>query len=99
MAFNVKPPRATLTGISPLQINIIRYKGYTEAVMGLHKLGFIDPNPHPLLHPNGPDITWRQFMCSVVGKPHDILVENLKDALLDRLGGKTENLQVRVGKE
>jgi len=74
----------------------LRYKGYTEAVIGLQKLGFIDPSPHPLLHPHGPDITWRQFMCSVVGKPQDIIVENLKDALLDRLGGKMENLQVVV---
>ena len=63
-------------------------------MVGLQKLGFIDPSPHPLLHPHGPDITWREFMCSVVGKPQDIIVENLKDALLDRLGGKMENLQV-----
>jgi alpha-aminoadipic semialdehyde synthase len=32
----------------------------------------------------------------IVGKPQDIIVENLKDALLDRLGGKMENLQVVV---
>lgn len=30
-------------------------------IQGLQLLGLIDPNPHPALHPNGPDITWVRY--------------------------------------
>jgi len=33
-------------------------KGFSEAMKGLLKLGVIDPNSHPWLHPDGPAITW-----------------------------------------
>ena len=36
----------------------LRFSGYANSIKGLQKLGLIDPNPHPLLHPNGPDISW-----------------------------------------
>lgn len=36
----------------------LRFKGFTDTVQSLQYLGLIDPNPHPILHPNGPDITW-----------------------------------------
>lgn len=36
----------------------LRFKGFSDTVLGLQLLGLIDPNPHPILHPNGPDITW-----------------------------------------
>lgn len=72
----------------------LRYEGYTNAILGLQQLGFIDPNPHPLLHPQGPDMSWKEFLCTIVGKPQDIIVENLKDAVLDRLGGRIDRLKV-----
>ena len=36
----------------------LRFRGYSDTVQGLQLLGLIDPNTHPSLHPNGPDITW-----------------------------------------
>lgn len=36
----------------------LRFKGFSDTVLGLQLLGLIDPNPDPILHPNGPDITW-----------------------------------------
>ena len=36
----------------------IRYSGYSEHVLGLISMGLISPEPHPCLHPGGPDITW-----------------------------------------
>ena len=36
----------------------LRFKGFTDTIQGLQFLGLIDPNPNPILHPNGPDITW-----------------------------------------
>lgn len=36
----------------------LRFKGFADTVQALQYLGLIDPNPHPILHPNGPEITW-----------------------------------------
>lgn len=36
----------------------LRFKGFCNTIRSLQYLGLIDPNPHPCLHPNGPDITW-----------------------------------------
>lgn len=36
----------------------LRFKGYSDTIQGMQLLGLIDPNPDPILHPNGPDITW-----------------------------------------
>lgn len=36
----------------------LRFKGYSDTVLSLQLLGLVDPNPHPILHPSGPDITW-----------------------------------------
>lgn len=43
----------------------LRFKGFSDTILGLQLLGLIDPDPHPSLHPNGPDITWvRHFKIS-----------------------------------
>lgn len=36
----------------------LRFRGFSDTILGLQLLGLIDPNQHPILHPNGPDITW-----------------------------------------
>lgn len=36
----------------------IRYKGFAECIKSLQLLGLIDPEPHPMLHSHGPDVTW-----------------------------------------
>ena len=36
----------------------LRYKGYADCLIGLIKLGMLQPTPHPALHPDGPDLTW-----------------------------------------
>lgn len=36
----------------------IRYTGFADCVKSMQLLGLIDPEPHPMLHPNGPDVTW-----------------------------------------
>lgn len=43
---------------STLLRGTIRYRGFSETVRAMQLLGLIDPEPHPLLHPSGPDITW-----------------------------------------
>lgn len=36
----------------------IRYRGFSECIEAIQTLGLIDAEPHPMLHPNGPEITW-----------------------------------------
>lgn len=39
----------------------IRYKGFSECIQALQLLGLIDTEPHPMLHPHGPEVTWVIF--------------------------------------
>lgn len=36
----------------------LRFKGFSECIKSMQFLGLIDTEPHPMLHPNGPDVTW-----------------------------------------
>ncbi len=66
----------------------LRYCGFANMMKGIIKLGLIDPNPHPALHPKGPDISWRQFMCSLLGQvDSNIFYDNLKNLVLRELHG------------
>ncbi|XP_052756127.1 alpha-aminoadipic semialdehyde synthase, mitochondrial isoform X1 [Galleria mellonella] len=65
----------------------IRYKGFAETIKAMQLFGFIDPNPHPSLHPEGPNITWRQFACELLGlMDQSIFYENLRTRLAERIG-------------
>jgi alpha-aminoadipic semialdehyde synthase len=65
----------------------IRYKGFTECIKTMQLLGLIDTEPHPMLHPSGPDVTWRQLIINLLGLiDEDIFYENLKMKLSDRVG-------------
>nr|SVE70256.1 EOG090X0141 [Daphnia similis]SVE70880.1 EOG090X0141 [Daphnia similis]SVE71511.1 EOG090X0141 [Daphnia similis]SVE72144.1 EOG090X0141 [Daphnia similis] len=65
----------------------IRYSGYSDHVLGLIQLGLISQEPHPCLHVGGPDITWRQFMCNLLGITDcNIFYDNLKNQLFERTG-------------
>ncbi|XP_008202921.1 alpha-aminoadipic semialdehyde synthase, mitochondrial isoform X2 [Nasonia vitripennis] len=67
----------------------LRFRGYSDTIQGLQLLGLIDPNAHPILHPNGPDITWRSVVCNLLGLANDdIFYENLKQKLAERLGSE-----------
>lgn len=65
----------------------IRYQGFSECMKELQFLGLIDPEQNPLLHPNGPELTWRQLITNLLGMADsDMFFENLKQKLADRLG-------------
>ncbi|XP_071549344.1 alpha-aminoadipic semialdehyde synthase, mitochondrial isoform X2 [Panulirus ornatus] len=64
----------------------LRFKGFSEIVKGLQKLGLIDPEPHPMLHRGGPDITWKQLVCSLLGQmDSNIFDDNLKALVMERV--------------
>lgn len=65
----------------------LRYKGYSSIVKGLYALGLLSENPHPSLHPKGPEITWKQFLCSLLGQQDQVmLTPNLKNLIYDVVG-------------
>ncbi|XP_005100303.1 alpha-aminoadipic semialdehyde synthase, mitochondrial [Aplysia californica] len=63
----------------------IRYKGFTEAAKSLISLGLFDTTPDSQLHPNGPDITWKAYICGKFGKSEDILQDSLVDLVFDQV--------------
>merc|ERR1712029_1324953 len=63
----------------------LRYKGYTDSIRGLVKLGLLNSSPDPVLHEKGPDLTWRQYMCHVCSQSTNMFYDNIKEILFDRL--------------
>ncbi|GAU93379.1 hypothetical protein RvY_05331 [Ramazzottius varieornatus] len=70
----------------------LRYKGYADCLIGLMNLGMLQPTSHPALHPDGPELTWRQLTAALLNQNPDNLVENLKKVVLDKMGSQ-ERLQ------
>ncbi|XP_064486765.1 alpha-aminoadipic semialdehyde synthase, mitochondrial-like isoform X2 [Ornithodoros turicata] len=64
----------------------LRYKGFTTAMKGLLEMGLLSDEPHPSLHPKGPEITWRQFLCTLMGQQDDILASNAKNLVHEKVG-------------
>ncbi|EAT33010.1 AAEL014734-PA [Aedes aegypti] len=76
-----------LAGVHTLIRGTIRYKGFSDSIKPMQLLGLIDPNPHPMLHPHGPEITWRQLIINFLGlQDADMFYENLKHRLAERVG-------------
>lgn len=65
----------------------LRYKGFSDCAKTIQLLGLIDTQPHPMLHPSGPEVTWRQLIINLLGlTDEDIFYENLKMKLAERVG-------------
>lgn len=82
---------AQLYGLGPQVHTVLRgtlrYKGFSDCAKTMQLLGLIDTQPHPMLHPSGPDVTWRQLIINLLGlTDEDIFYENLKMKLSDRVG-------------
>lgn len=55
--------------------------------MQLQFLGLLDKEDHPSLHIQGPEITWRKFICDLLGfEDSNIFYENLKNRIVERTG-------------
>lgn len=65
----------------------IRYSGYVQAMIQLQLLGLLDKEDHPSLHVQGPELTWRKFICDLLGfEDSNIFYENLKNRIMERTG-------------
>lgn len=67
----------------------LRYKGYSDAVKGLHMLGLMSTEPHPSLHPMGPETTWQNFVCELLGQQGNLLYSNVKNLVYEQVGKST----------
>lgn len=47
-----------LNNVHTILRGTLRFKGFSNTIRILQYLRLTDSNPHPSLHPNGPDITW-----------------------------------------
>lgn len=50
-------------------------------------LGLIDPEPHPMLHPSGPEVTWvfcNRFFCPIKKRWNTI-----NNSIIETTGGKS----------
>lgn len=63
----------------------IRYDGFSNNAKALLQLGLINSEADSRLHENGPPITWKAYLCELMGKSPDILVDSLKDLIYGRL--------------
>ncbi|XP_050524129.1 alpha-aminoadipic semialdehyde synthase, mitochondrial isoform X2 [Daktulosphaira vitifoliae] len=75
----------------------IRYKGFSEMMKILQKLQLISSKKHAALHPNGPDITWRQLICTLLELNTDIFYENLLSKVGDKIGDSYVKKVVDLG--
>ncbi|KAI5730779.1 hypothetical protein M8J76_017292 [Diaphorina citri] len=65
----------------------LRYRGFVDAMQAIQKLGLLDLKEHPALHPSGPEICWRELVCTLLGlSTSDIFYENLKNIVADKVG-------------
>ncbi|KAL1456245.1 hypothetical protein WDU94_000990 [Cyamophila willieti] len=56
-------------------------------MQAIQKLGLLDMREHPALHPSGPEICWRELVCTLLGlSTSDIFYENLKNIIADKVG-------------
>jgi len=66
----------------------LRYSGYSEAVLGLQELGLLSEEPHSAVHPGGPDITWLELTCILLGQTTEIFYDNMRLQLVQAAGGE-----------
>lgn len=90
---------ASIYGIETAQTMLrgtIRYKGFSDVIQGLVALDLLNPEESSNLHPSGPDMSWKSYMCDVLGKSHDTFYLSLKDMVYEKVGNSDKRLQTII---
>ncbi|XP_045114585.1 alpha-aminoadipic semialdehyde synthase, mitochondrial-like [Portunus trituberculatus] len=83
---------------STLLRGTLRFEGFSEICLGLIRLGLFDPNPHPMLHTNGPDVTWKQLLCSQLHQlDATIFEDNFRHLVSEAVGPKMTQALADLG--
>lgn len=72
----------------------MRYRGFSETMRALKRIGLMDQSPHPCLQSdNGSELTWRQFMAELLGHSQDLALSTLKGLVHEKVGKSDQRLQ------
>ncbi|CAG2186034.1 AASS [Mytilus edulis] len=74
----------------------IRYKGFCDVIQGLVDLNLLSSDENSALHPKGPDMTWKSYVCDVMGKSPDTFYDSVKDMVFERVGHSEKKLQTII---
>ena len=75
----------------------MRYRGFSETIKALQRVGLLDQSPHPCLQSdNGSELSWRQFMAELLGHSQDLAMSTLRGLIHDKLGKSDRRLQSLV---
>lgn len=74
----------------------IRYKGFCDVIKGLVALNLLNSEESSNLHPKGPDMTWKNYVCDVLGKSRDTFYDSLRDMVYERVGNSERRLQTII---
>lgn len=61
------------TKVHTLLRGTLRFKGFSDCIKSMQLLGLIDTEAHPMLHPNGPDVTWVRMLSAIANIIIDII--------------------------
>lgn len=64
----------------------LRFKGFSKAMSGFLKLGLIQSEASPVLHPSAPPVSWKELLCTQMGLSPSISNEAFEDAVYERIG-------------
>jgi alpha-aminoadipic semialdehyde synthase len=72
----------------------LRFEGFANTMKALNQLNLINANPHPVLHPKGPEMTWRQLICHMLGQiDSNMFYDNLRSLILKEFDGDSDQLE------
>ncbi|XP_022297624.2 alpha-aminoadipic semialdehyde synthase, mitochondrial-like isoform X2 [Crassostrea virginica] len=84
--YNIQSAKTILRGT-------IRYKGFSHIMKGIMQMGLLNAEQVASLHPNGPETTWKGYMCGVFDKSPDLFGDSLKDLVYERVGRSERRLK------
>ncbi|XP_056000894.1 alpha-aminoadipic semialdehyde synthase, mitochondrial-like isoform X3 [Ostrea edulis] len=87
--YNIESAKTVLRGT-------IRYKGFSNIMKGIMQMGLLNPESVANLHPNGPEKTWKAYICELFDKTPDLFEDSLKDLVYERVGRSEKRLQAII---
>ncbi|GFR94985.1 alpha-aminoadipic semialdehyde synthase, mitochondrial [Elysia marginata] len=71
----------------------LRYQGFSKIMQSLTCLGLMNQSAVPELESNAPDLTWKEFLTTLLGLPSSCTKEDLEKAVMKKLNDDSNQLQ------
>ncbi|XP_015208011.1 alpha-aminoadipic semialdehyde synthase, mitochondrial [Lepisosteus oculatus] len=72
----------------------LRFKGFSNAMSGLLKLGLINTEPCPMLNTGSAPVTWKELLCHLVGISPSVSMDEFKEAVYNKIGKDDYRMQM-----